>query len=112
MPALTISKAAQGSPTTFSGVVLITSLTWQMGSIIVCSLLYILVLVGLVPIRFPSLVVVVVVVVGRDVILISWPNTIIGPASLGFLVILILLLLDSVFFTSLKEVISFFLDLG
>ena len=97
MPTLSASKATQGSPTTFSGVVLATSLAWRMGSVIICPLLYISVLVGLVPIRFPSLLVivtivgVVVVLVG---ILISRPITIVGLASLGFLVIPILLLLS------------------
>ena len=100
---------------TFSGVVLATSLAWRMGSVIICPLLYISVLVGLVPIRFPSLLVivtivgVVVVLVG---ILIPRPIMIVGPTSLGFLVIPILLLLSFLLFTSLEELSPFFLDLG
>ena len=86
-----------------------------MRSVIICPLLYISVLVGLVPFRFPSLLVIVtivgcvVVLVG---ILISRPIMFVGPTLLGFLVIPILLLLIFLSFTSLEELSSFFLDFG
>ena len=77
-------------------------------------MLYVLVLkVLILHCLFPHLVIItVVVVVGLTVILISRPKTIIGSASLGFFEIPIMLFLGFLFFSGLKVLSSFLLDLG
>ena len=66
------------------------------GSIVVCSLMYISIILGLVSTRLFSFL---VVVVGVAVILISWPKMTIGPTFLVFLVILIVFLFKSFVFS-------------